>query len=384
MRAPEAESRGQILMVGRRKGAVSAARRLGWTPVAIDLPARGEQAPGAFGGSVSWAVKLADELFPNGPPASVVAVATGAVVAAAAIRAHFGLPGTTREVARRCHDKLVMKKAVAKAGIPCARWAETREDTSANGLIEKLGLPLVLKTPISSGGRGVRVCKSAEEVGEHLRPGLLAEAFVEGTEMSVETFRAGGKTLFRNRTCYLKPRWANVVPAELDPAESRLVDQLAESVHRALGIHQGMSHMELFLSEEGPVFGEIAARPPGGYLMELMSRAYGFDPWESLLQLETGEETAFPDTPLGHAGVWIIHPGAGTVREVHGVEEARALSGVVAVSCKLKAGDVVDERLGSGDSKGKIVAVGSTQAECAEALRRAVETVRLSLVAPVQ
>ena len=38
--------------------------------------------------------------------------------------------------------------------------------------------------------------------------------------------------------------------------------------------------MEVFLGEEGPVFGEIAARPPGGYLMDLIPRAYGFDPWE--------------------------------------------------------------------------------------------------------
>ena len=326
------------------------------------------------------AIDEAIDAFSKKPPLSVTAVATGSVMAAAAIREQFSLPGLSLETARRCHDKLVMKKAITAAGIPCAPWIETNETSTPEQLIAQLGLPLVLKMPISSGGRGVWVCSTEAEVREHLRAGWLAEGFVRGTEMSVETFRSKGATVFRNHTRYLKLCWANVVPAGLSDELAALVDSLAEKVHEVLGIHTGISHMEVFLSESGPIFGEIAARPPGGYLMELIARAYDFDPWEALLRLSAGENFVFPNKAKRFAGVWILHPGEGCVSEVDGVEETRGLPGVVDVSCTLQIGDKVSHRIGSGQSKGRIIVECPTADSCASDLTKAAETIRITMV----
>ena len=369
----------RILLVGHRKGAIAAALRCGWEPVSIDVAARREQTGGAFGGTMKWAIAEAESLFPENPPAFVTAVATGSVVAAAAIRQHFGLPGICPETAMRCHDKLVMKKTIVAAGVPCAPWMETTEESSPAELIDTLGLPVILKLPISSGGRGVWICQTAEEIELHLRPGLLAESFVKGTEMSVETFRAKGKTLFRNHTRYLKPRWANVVPADLDVSTAMPVDRLSESVQSALGIQTGISHMEVFLTENGPVFSEIAARPPGGFLMDLMARAYDFDPWEFLLRIANGET---PEAPVSHnqfAGVWLLHPGEGTLKEIHGIIAARATPGIVKATCHLKPGDVTTARVGSGEIKGRIIAEAPTSADCASSLQQAAAQVHFTL-----
>lgn len=375
-------NRGKIILVGRRKGAVTAARRCGWEPVVVDVKARTEQSHLAFGGAAAWAVDYMRTLFPDDEsikPVAVAAVTTGSVVAAAAIRSHFGLLGIGPDVAMRCHDKLVMKKAITAAGIPCAPWMETDEQTTAGELIDVLGLPLVIKMPISSGGRGVWICHSLEEVTMHLCPGFLAEGFVTGLEMSVETFRASDITLFRNITHYLKPRWANVVPAALDPGDSKLVNELAEKVHQALKISSGMSHMEVFLGENGPVFGEIAARPPGGYLMNLLARSYEFDPWEILLRLSVGETPAIKQEAKRYTGVWLIHPDEGMVSALDGMEEARAMAHVVEVRCKLSLGDVVTNREGSGDSKGYILAEAASLNACAETLRQAVDTITIKI-----
>ena len=370
---------GRIILVGNRKGAVAAAKRCGWDPIVIDVKARREQSHLAFGGGSDWAVDCVRELFPEGElaPLGVVAVTTGSVVAAAAIRQHFGLAGIGPEVAMRCHDKLVMKKAIAAAGLPCAPWLETNEATKASELIDVLGLPLVLKMPISSGGRGVWICHDSKSVEDYLSPGLLAEGFVRGAEMSVETFRSGGKTIFRNFTHYLKPRWANVLPADLDQDDAQQVHDLAEKVHQALGISSGISHMEVFLGEEGPVFGEIAARPPGGYLMDLIPRAYGFDPWEVLLRLSVGEIPPVAQAPVRYAGVWLIHPGEGVVSRIDGLEQARAIAHVRHASCKLRAGDAVTRRIGSGESKGYVLAEAPSLEACANALKQAVTVIKM-------
>ncbi|MFC7337381.1 ATP-grasp domain-containing protein [Haloferula chungangensis] len=374
-----AAGKDRILLIGRRNGAIGAARRCGWKPVVIDVQPRREQAPGAFGGTRKLAVEEAMERFSKCPPIAVAAVATGSVMAAAAIRNRFGIPGLAIETAKRCHDKLVMKKAIAAAGICCAPWVETNETTTAEELIEKLGLPVVMKMPISSGGRGVWVCSTEAELREHLRAGWLAEGFVEGVEMSVETFRANGSTVFRNHTRYLKPCWANVVPAALPDEVAAKVDELAERVHAALEIDTGISHMEIFLGKDGPVFGEIAARPPGGYLMELMARAYDFDPWEALLRLAAGESYSFPNRAKRFAGCWIIHPGTGTVRKIEGLEEARALTGVADITCKLQPGEKISHRVGSGQSKGRIVVVAEDGDACAEFLMDALGTIRITM-----
>jgi biotin carboxylase len=369
-------------MVGRRKGAVAAAERCGWEPIVIDVPARDEQAAGAFGGSASWAVEKVSALCPDSPPVGVAAVATGSVVAAAVVRELLGLQGISRETALRCHDKLVMKRAIAAASIPCAPWRETSADTTAEELVESLGLPVVLKMPISSGGRGVWICQTVAELATRLRPGLLAEGFVSGTEMSIETFRAGGITVFRNPTQYLKPRWANIVPARLTGDDPERIDSMAERVHDALGITSGISHMEIFLTADGPVFGEIAARPPGGFIMELIHRSYGFDPWEAVLRISAGEKPRFPDRAKQFSGVWLLHPGGGRITAVNGVQEARAIPNIVDITCRIQPGQVTTQRIGSGDNGGRITASAPSQQACAAALREAANTVQFSLSEP--
>lgn len=374
--------RKKIILVGSRKGAIAAAKRCGWEPVVIDVKARREQSHLAFGGGSDGALGQMREIYPEGDsvaPLGVAAVTTGAVMAAAAIRQHFGLPGIGPDVALRCHDKLVMKKAIVAAGLPCAPWMETGERTTASELIDSLGLPVVLKIPISSGGRGVWICHDREEVTRHLRPGLLAEGFVTGTEMSVETFRSAGLSIFQNFTHYLRPRWANVVPADLAQDDARGVSDLAEKVHQALGVSSGISHMEVFLGEDGPVFGEIAARPPGGYLMDLIPRAYDFDPWEVLLRLAVGEvPQPIPEVAARYAGVWLVHPGEGVVSAIDGLDQARAIPHVVHASCKLRTGDAVADRVGSGESKGYVLAEAPSLKACAHALQQAVEAIRVT------
>lgn len=374
----------RIILVGKRKGAIAAAKRCGWEPIVIDVKARHEQSHLAFGGGSDWAVEHVRELFPEGEsmaPIGVTAVTTGSVIAAAAIRQYFGLPGIGLEAAMRCHDKLVMKKAIVAAGLPCAPWVETNEYTIASELIDLLGLPLVLKMPISSGGRGVWICQDEEQVERCLLSGLLAEGFVTGTEMSVETFRADGNTIFRNFTHYLKPRWANIVPADLAQDDVRQVNDLAEKVHQALGISSGISHMEVFLTEHGPVFGEIAARPPGGYLMDLIPRAYDFDPWEVLLRLSVGEVLPIPRVHVRYAGVWLIHPEEGVVSRIEGLDQARAIPNVTHASCKLRVGDTVGGRIGSGESKGYVLAEARSLSACSHALQRAVEAIQVDVTA---
>jgi len=371
----------EILLVGRRQAATDAARALGYAVSVQEVPSREEQAAGAFGGMVDDAVASAKKRYKNKPPKAVVAVAEGAVPAAAAISAKFGLSGLGGETVMNCHDKLEMKKAVVAAGIPCADWLETTIDTRPEEVVERLGLPVVLKLPVSSGGRGVAICLDLQEVAYYLHPGMLAEAFVEGTEMSVETFRQGDRTLFRSCTRYLVPHWASIVPAELDAEQNEAIDALAEQVHEVLGLGEGVSHMEIFLTPDGPVFSEIAARPPGGRLMELISRAHGFDAWEAVIKIALGEVPDFPVVGLAKfAGAWMLYPDeAGVVTKISGLGEVRRLPRVARLNCRAKPKRHYPERSGTGQSAGELIVVADSMQECEQSLCEAREMIRIEV-----
>lgn len=376
-----------VVFVGFRSGALAAARRLGLgvlllsdaEPRARARAALAGFAPADLAGDLSAVVSAARVLAGPTRPHAVVALTEKSVVPAAAVREALGVPGLSPEAALACHDKVRMKTLVREAGIPCADWAEIGEETRAEDLVRRLGLPLVAKERGSSGSRGTVVATDLAAVRGAIRPGWMAERFVSGVEMSVESIVAGGEVLFQNPTEYLVPLWANVVPAALAPGELAAASELTRRALAALGVARGITHLELFRTPEGPVFGEVAARPPGGYLMDLISIAYGFDPWEALLRVELGEALDLPRGASGHAGVWILHPGPGVVSAVRGLDEARGVPGVVDVRCRVRRGDRVERRVGSGQDVGRILVRAATRDAAALAVREAREKLAIEV-----
>lgn len=379
--AAAAVSRPTVLFVGYRRAAVEAARRRGYRCLVLD-PRGGRPRRGlaweAAGESVEEAVAAARRLAADLLPDVIVPVTERAMGLVEDVAAELGLPPHSTGPRMVTHDKLAMKEAFRAAGVPCADFAPVDQDTDAEDLVAELGLPIVLKPRRSSGSRGVEIVENLEALERALAPGLLAEGLVRGVEMSVETIRSAGHALFRNHTRYLAPRWANVVPAGLPGPLAEEIDAVTDAALDALGIETGLSHLELFLTDAGPVVGEVAHRPPGGRIMDLIELAYGFDPWDALLQVALGSRPLFPPART-HAGVWLLHPGAGVVTAVEGLEEARALPGVESVTCRVRPGDEVTTRLGTGEAVGEIVATAADHDDCVQRLVAAKDRVTFTM-----
>ncbi len=98
-------------------------------------------------------------------------------------------------------SKLPMKEAFDAAGVPTAPWVSiTTPDQDWDAIIEKVGVPLIVKPAVSGGSMGVgvrNVVHNAKELEEQVRQmfggyrgwnltadGILAEAFVTGPEFT--------------------------------------------------------------------------------------------------------------------------------------------------------------------------------------------------------
>lgn len=372
-----------VVLLGRRRGAVRAARRLGLRALVVK-----DGAPGDDPDARTWSrpfrdpdamAALVPELLSVAPVRAVIATTEGSVVPAARLRAALGVDGMDVATAVRCTDKAVMKSAVRAAGVACADVVTPDDGLDRDGLVARLGLPLVVKARSSSGSRGLSICREVADVPDRIDDGWMAESWVGGVEMSVESVVVDGEPVFENPTEYLRPGWANVVPAALDDALWQRVRDVDRSVIRALGIRGGVTHLEVFVDGDRVTFGEIAARPPGGHLMDLIARVYGFDPWEALLRTAVREPVEVATTPRGAAGVWLFHPGPGRVRSVQGAALAREMPGVADLVLRVAPGDDVGRRVGVGQEVGHVVVTGADRDETAARLEAAHAAVRIEV-----
>ncbi|MFG1750770.1 5-(carboxyamino)imidazole ribonucleotide synthase [Streptosporangium sandarakinum] len=166
-------------------------------------------------------------------------------------------------------DKAVMRERLAAIGAPCPPWRriETAADVEAFGA--EHGWPVVLKA-VRGGydGRGVWVCRSAEEAAEVLASGvpLMAEAFVPfERELAVLVARSPHgqgvsypvvETVQRDGICV-----EVLAPAPgLDPEQAAVAQRIALNIAHELGV-TGLLAVEMFATPSGLVVNELAMRP---------------------------------------------------------------------------------------------------------------------------
>jgi len=311
---------------------------------------------------------------------AVLAVSEASVVLGARVREHLGFKRALPFTVECFHNKLAMKQKVLEADIPITDFVEINENTNVKNLVQELGLPVVFKRKDLSGGKDLQVLSDVKKFALQKKQGWLAERFITGSEMSVESFVQNGKILFQHTTEYLGHYHHLIAPAAQYPKVTEEVIALNNKVLSILGVDTGMTHAEFYLTEQGPVFGEVAIRPPGGFIMLLIELEFGFKPWEMLVRLELGEMVNFPPKRKSYAGVHLIHPPAGTITKLKGVKELSALPGVEAVQVKLKVGEKIKKRETAGENKGRVLVRGQNRDEIIQIF----ETIRKTLVIEVE
>lgn len=313
--------------------------------------------------------KVLEQFTGAGPFTHCIASVEAAVVAASHARRVLGARKSAHTVARSCHDKLIMKRKLREGDVPVTDFLDLNRPDERDRT-DELGLPLVVKDRVSSGSRGVEVLSDlSADVTELRTRDRMAERFITGDEMSVESFVHRGEILWTNTTRYWRPKHVNVVPAGLDPETLKRVLDLNRRAIEALSVRWGMTHLELFLSADGLLVGEVALRPPGGYIMRCLELAYDFDPWEAFCSVELGEAPVLPRGAGRPTAVVVLHPGEGRVTGIRGLEAIRKHPAHVDSLIKVEVGTDIAARVGVGEDIGRVLLQAEDQAALDEAIR---------------
>ena len=190
--------------------------------------------------------------------------------------------------------------------------------------------------PFSAAGTvGHRLLRSKQDIEDKVEDSdfpCLAESHLSGKEFSCEAFVHKGKIRFLNITEYVKLGYSNFIPEGKHLTSKRpLILKKMQQLVDIFGIEYGMIHPEWFLTENDELgFGEVACRIPGGHILELASKAYGFDALAAFVQchdpsLKDEEVDAlFPPKdfkPENHYGNVMIYPHKNVINSLEIPEE---------------------------------------------------------------
>ncbi len=209
------------------------------------------------------------------------------VITAARMRERFGLPGMSVDAVRGFRDKQLMKERVAAAGLRVPRAQRVRSVKDVWGAVEVTGFPAIIK-PISGAGSADTYRVESRADLERVLPRLLhvaeasCEEFIAGEEYTYDTVSIAGQPVYESVTQYFpnalemrSHEWISPIMVSVrDLAQPHLRGgiELGRQVLRALGMGNGMTHMEWFRTSSGEVvFGEVACRPGGACVVDLMN-----------------------------------------------------------------------------------------------------------------
>ncbi|MFD7962852.1 hypothetical protein ACFV5J_18795 [Streptomyces zaomyceticus] len=315
------------------------------------------------------------------------------------VRSYFGIPGTGPEVAHAFSSKYTMKELMREAGLPVTDFRLAPGLDQVAEAAAALGWPVVAKPMVGGGSMDVCVFTSAERFEEFAgSPGaepiralncpLIVEKFVDiEAEYHCDGVVRGGEVLFAASSRYLAPVLGRgevfgsmTLPAG-DPVRARMEELHAGAV-AALGLTDGVTHMEFLETSEGLVVGEIACRAAGGGIPHALDLHSGVDVWRAGLQLELGLDPKVD--PLPEDGVTVhcylpLRPGR--IVSMTGADELRALPCVIDVRILSRVGDVVPERLSSGAASALVFLRADTAESAEEAVARVYESFRIEIEA---
>ena len=215
------------------------------------------------------------------------------MILAARIREALGAGGMSEIETVPFRDKEAMKQVLDAAGIRTPHHYRARSGDDVWRALEHIGYPAIIK-PIAGAGSAdtYRVNESGQVTAVIAGLGHIEEVsveeFIEGEEFTFDTICSGGNVLFYNM-CWYRPRpligkqneWISQQTVVLrNPDVDHLASgkRLGLGVLDAMGVREGFTHMEWYLTPGGEaVFGEIAARPPGGRTVDAMNFASDID-----------------------------------------------------------------------------------------------------------
>jgi hypothetical protein len=292
-------------------------------------------------------------------------------------------------------DKSLMKRRAQLGGIRVGIFEEAHDRADVIRFLKRVNQtllkldgdpndPIHFKAFDKAGCLGHRVIRTPDDVDaipDDEFPSLM-ESHLDGWEFAVEAWVHNGKICFLNISEYVRLGYSVHVPAspELEKYRPQIVDQIKKLI-KTFDIEFGMIHPEYFVTSDGEMyFGEVAYRPPGFKVFELLERVYkGFNAYHASMLVfdpkstEAEVQAYFPnevEDASGYAGCFGVYPRRRVVSKLEIPSETEDHPYFESHELTTPVEEMVTKRTAFGTHWGLVYFVGENSTEMHNLLKR--------------
>ena len=289
-----------------------------------------------------------------GIDAIVTAATDKPLVMMARIAEKYGFPFYSVETAKWSTDKFKMKERFELGGVPHAQGRLISKAEEAEGMV----FPVIVKPRDNSGSRGVKLCRSKEELEVSMSEALevskldtvLVEEFIEGPEYSIEGLHHDGKSeviQFTEKKTTEFPynvELGHIQPANISEENQQKIHEIVEKIGKALNFVNCPSHTELKINERGIFVIETSPRLGGDYITSTLTPlSTGVNLEDELLKISLGVTVNPVPKAVQYSGVRFFSFEEGSViKHIPNSEFVKTWPHVVDFSFNLKEGEKVN------------------------------------------
>jgi biotin carboxylase len=368
------------------------------------------------------------EFSANHPIDAVIPVDGQVVVVGATISAALGLRHNSVESATAAGDKHCMRQRFKEAGVPSPQFTLCSLDEDRVALADRVDYPCVVKPLGLAASQGViraddrpqfiqavdrleaildceygtpSAAGTSTDCGHKSPPRnpppatarrFLVEQFVSGPEVALEGMLTRGE--LRVLALFDKPdpmdgpffeETIYVTPSRVDADMQEQIAQCAGQAARALGLTEGPIHAELRLSIDGPSVIEVNARSIGGLCSRMLQFGTGMPLEELIIRQAIEGDFDIPQRQSHAAGVMMIPTErAGRLAEIHGLDDAKEVSGIEDVTISAHLGQQLTPLPEGSKYLGFIFARADTPQAIEVALRESYARLEFIIEPPVE
>ncbi|MGW1183357.1 ATP-grasp domain-containing protein [Streptomyces drozdowiczii] len=273
--------------------------------------------------------------------AGVVTWSEWHLASTATLALHLGLLTNGPDVVRACRDKAVARALFARSDVPSATSIPARSLQEVELAAESIGYPVVLKPTAQGGSIGVIRINCAEDLSAGFEfaaagagqgvenPQVLVEEYLDGPEVSVECVTYHGRTTavaVTRKSVGFAPYFEEIAHS-VDAADPLLatVALPAAAAVEALGITDGIQHVEMRLVDGHPRLVEVNARIAGDLIGHLVHLATGIELARAAADLACGRAPSLIPTRSQAAAIRMFYPESSGVLTDRYVSEELAM-----------------------------------------------------------
>ena len=327
----------------------------------------------------------------HGIDAIVTAATDKPLVMMARIAEKYGFPFFSVDTARWSTDKYQMKQRFMEGGIPCAKGRLVRSIDETSGLV----FPVIVKPRDNSGSRGVKLCRTREELESSMAEALeyskldsvLVEEFIEGQEYSIEGLHYDGKSeviQFTEKKTTEFPynvELGHIQPASISDDVKQHIRQIVAMIGKTLKFENCPSHTELKINERGVFVIETSPRLGGDYITStLIPLSTDINVEDELLRVAFGKKIDFKANYKQYSGVRFFAFEEGSiVKQVPDVRFVKAWPHVVDFSFNLRKGNKVNRITSSLNRYGHLILIAGNRESIDDAFEKYEKAIKESV-----